>query len=66
MKIRCGCVLNLVTGEGKMDKDIIVKDGKIDEISYIEGAIGQGDIDLSGLYILPGFVDAHNHLCLDV
>lgn len=66
MKIRCGCVLNLVTGEGKMDKDIIVKDGKIDEISYIEGAIGQGDIDLSGLYILPGFVDAHNHLCFDV
>lgn len=66
MKIRCGWVLDLVTGEGKKDKDIIVKDGKIDEISNVEGVVGQGDVDLSELYILPGFVDAHNHLCFDV
>lgn len=66
MKIRCGWVLDLVTGEGKKDKDITVKDGKIDEISNVEGVVGQGDVDLSELYILPGFVDAHNHLCFDV
>ena len=40
MKIRCGWVLDLVTGEGKKDKDIIVKDGKIDEISNVEGVVG--------------------------
>ena len=66
MKIRCGWVLDLVTGEGKKDKDITVKDGKIDEISNVEGVVGQGDVDLSELYILPGFVDAHNHLCFNV
>ena len=57
--IRGGLV---VRGSGITREDIIVKDGRI---CADDGLYRQEDarrvIDASGLYVLPGIVDAHNH-----
>lgn len=52
----------VVRGTGVTREDIVVKDGKIcaDAGSYgLEDA--RRVIDASGLYVMPGIVDAHNH-----
>lgn len=45
--------------------DILVQDGKIIEIGKNLNAEGAKTVDASGLYVYPGFVDAHSHLGLD-
>ena len=49
-------------GSGITREDIIVKDGKIraNDGRYREADAGR-IIDASGVYVLPGIVDAHNH-----
>ncbi len=66
MKIRCGAIFDPLAGDVKRGGDIFINEGKIEKITDIEGEAGREDLDLSGLYVLPGFVDAHNHLCFDV
>lgn len=41
--------------------DIAIKDGKIDRIGDLENASASEVIDLTGLYISPGFIDIHSH-----
>ena len=52
----------VVRGSGVTREDIVVKDGKIQADS---GKYRREDaariIDASGLYVMPGIVDAHNH-----
>ena len=52
----------VVRGSGITREDIVVKDGKI---HVDDGMFRREDarrvIDASGLYIMPGIVDAHNH-----
>ena len=57
--IRGGLV---VRGTGITREDIIVKDGRIqaDDGRYRDADAGR-IIDASGLYVMPGIVDAHNH-----
>ncbi|MGR3343880.1 MAG: dihydropyrimidinase, partial [Paracoccaceae bacterium] len=51
----------IVTASDKFRADVGVKDGKIGEISKnVAGA--SREIDVSGLYVLPGGVDAHVHM----
>ncbi|MBR0368777.1 MAG: dihydropyrimidinase [Clostridia bacterium] len=54
----------IVTDEGLFKGDILIRDGKIAEIS------GRADadevIDAAGKYVLPGAVDIHTHMDLDV
>lgn len=45
--------------------DILVKDGKILQIGKDLNAKGAKTVDAAGLYVYPGFVDAHSHLGLD-
>lgn len=47
----------LVTPEGVAQKDLILDDGKI-RIGITEA---EQTVDVSGKYIVPGFVDIHNH-----
>ena len=56
MLIRGGTV---VTEGGELEADILVEAGRIAEVR--PGIAGDGAIDATGLYVLPGLVDAHSH-----
>ncbi len=61
---------NIMTMAGPIYQkgSIIVKDGQIAAISPdsspASGASGEQIIDVSGKYVLPGFIDAHTHIGL--
>ncbi len=64
--IKNGTVLTITKGilEGT---DVLVKDGKISQIAKnIAAPAGVKVIDASGLYVMPGIIDAHSHIGLDV
>src|SRR5688572_12290412 len=51
------------TPSGDVVRDISIADGKIIEISdEIRDVSGDEQIDVSGKYVLPGFIDGHVHL----
>lgn len=57
-------VINTIT-KGIVEGDMLIHDGKIQEIS--DGLIVPLDaeiIDAKGMYIYPGFIDAHTHMGL--
>jgi len=58
--IRGGTV---VTEGGELEADILVEAGRIAEVR--PGIAGDGAIDATGLYVLPGLVDPHTHFALD-
>ena len=63
--IKAGRLIDPENGTVKSNQTISVKDGRIlevgDSVSPISGA---ETIDLSGYSVLPGLVDAHNHLAI--
>ncbi len=63
MNIRNGWVLR---GEDNRfaSADLCMADGKIAAFSAQEGS--EGDFDATGLYVMPGFIDTHNHGSVDV
>src|SRR5438067_7504252 len=63
--IRAGKLIDPESGTATANQMIAVKDGRIVEIGA-KVAIPQGaeTIDLSQYSVLPGLVDAHNHLAL--
>lgn len=58
--IRNGKVLD-GTGNPWFQADVGVKDRKIVEVGFLKHAAGRRSIDASGLFVAPGFVDAHTH-----
>jgi imidazolonepropionase-like amidohydrolase len=63
--IKNGTVLTITKGnlEGA---DVLLRDGKIAQIGKnITAPAGVKVIDASGLYVMPGIVDAHSHIGLD-
>ncbi|MBR2698757.1 MAG: dihydropyrimidinase [Clostridia bacterium] len=54
----------IVTNERMFEGDILIRDGKIAELSGCAGA--DEVIDAAGKYVLPGAVDIHTHMDLDV
>lgn len=65
MLIRNGTVLTVTKGT-LASTDVLVKDGKIAQIGKnLTAPAGVKTIDASGLFVMPGIVDAHSHIALD-
>ncbi len=64
MKIKNGLVL---MGEGNRFEptDISIAEGRIRSFGAGEAADGE-EFDAEGLYVIPGFIDTHNHGCVGV
>lgn len=56
-------VLSIDPSIGNMTPgDVLVKNGKIEQVGYNLSAHGAWKIDLTGKIIMPGFVDTHRHM----
>ena len=63
--IRAGRLIDPETGNSAANQLIAVKDGRIVAVgSNIAAPAGAETIDLSSYSVLPGLVDAHNHLAI--
>ena len=65
MLIKNGTVLTITKGnlEGT---DVLIKDGKIAQVGKnIPAPAGLKVIDATGLFVMPGIIDAHSHIGLD-
>jgi imidazolonepropionase-like amidohydrolase len=66
--LRAGHVLDVRTGKEAADQTIIVAGDKIVAIAATSSTPKQGDdgeIDLSGMTVMPGLIDVHTHLTMD-
>ncbi len=62
--IKNGTVLTITDGI-KDSTDVLIRNGKISQIGK-NLTISNGEtIDATGLYVMPGIVDAHSHIALD-
>ncbi len=65
MLIKNGTVLTVTKGTME-NTDVLVKDGKIAQVAKnIAAPAGVKVIDATGLYVMPGIIDAHSHIGLD-
>jgi dihydropyrimidinase len=62
MLIRNGTV---VTAGGQSSADILINDGKVEQVRPGIQAAGEEVVDATGMLVLPGLVDPHTHLLLD-
>ncbi len=65
--IRAGHVIDPATGKVANNQVILVKDGKIAEIgANVTIPAGAPVIDLSSAWVLPGLMDAHTHITMNL
>src|SRR6266581_2402886 len=65
MLIKNGTVLTVTKGT-LTETDVLVKDGKIAQIGKgIVAPAGTKTIDATGLFVMPGIIDAHSHIAID-
>lgn len=63
--IRNGTLLTVTEGT-KEDTDMLITDGKIRSIGKnLNAPAGYRVIDATGLYVMPGIIDAHSHIALE-
>ncbi|MFT4565588.1 MAG: imidazolonepropionase-like amidohydrolase [Saprospiraceae bacterium] len=55
-----------ITDGVKEETDVLVRNGKISQIGKNLTASGVEVIDASGQYVMPGIIDAHSHIGIDV
>jgi len=65
--LRAGHVIDPATGKVADNQVIVVKDGKITEVGgRVEIPAGAEVIDLSNAWVLPGLMDAHTHITMNL
>ncbi len=65
MLIKNGTVLTVTKGTLE-NTDVLVKDGKISQIGKnLAAPSGARVVDATGLFVMPGIIDAHSHIALD-
>jgi imidazolonepropionase-like amidohydrolase len=63
--IKNGTVLTITNGDLE-NTDILVRDGKIARIGQnLKAPDGVKVVDVSGMFVMPGIVDAHSHIGID-
>ncbi len=63
--IKNGTVLTVTKGT-ITETDVLIRDGKISQIGKgIAAPQGVNVIDATGLFVMPGIIDAHSHIALD-
>ncbi len=62
--IRAGQLIDPEAATATPDQVILVEDGRITDVGDVAVPAGAEVIDLSALSVLPGLVEAHNHLAL--
>jgi imidazolonepropionase-like amidohydrolase len=63
--IRNGTVIT-ITGGTLTETDVLVTQGKISQIGKnIAAPTGTEVVDATGMYVMPGIVDAHSHIAID-
>ncbi|MDX1629287.1 MAG: amidohydrolase family protein [Fulvivirga sp.] len=63
--IKNGTVLTITNGTLE-NTDVLIRDGKIRKIGKkLNAPSGAKTIDATGLYVMPGIIDAHSHIALD-
>lgn len=63
--IKNGTVITITKGT-LGNSDVLVKDGKIAQIGKnLQSPAGYKVIDATGMFVMPGIVDAHTHIALD-
>ena len=64
--IKNGTVITVTQGT-KLNTDVLIQNGKITQIGpSIIAPNGITVVDASGQYVMPGIIDAHSHIALDV
>jgi len=63
--IKNGTVITITDGV-KENTDVLIRNGKIDRIGKNLSAEGVTTVDATGQYVMPGIIDAHSHIALDV
>lgn len=63
--IKNGTVLTVTNGTLE-ETDVLIRDGKISKIGKgLSAPTGTKTVDASGMFVMPGIIDAHSHLALD-
>lgn len=63
--IKNGTVLTVTDGV-KENTDVLIQNGKISKIGKNLAASGAKEVDATGMFVMPGIIDAHSHIALDV
>jgi len=63
--IKNGTVITITDGV-KENTDVLIRNGKIAKIGAGLTANGVSEIDAQGKYVMPGIIDAHSHIAIDV
>ena len=64
--IKNGTVITISDGT-KENTDVLIQDGKITRIGRrINAPNNTTEIDATGQYVMPGIIDAHSHIAIDV